>query len=319
MEYTAQAEARIGTGDWVPNGELSLARSTGDRSLRIGAFHRFAVANDDWGAPLSFGASVVNALYARDEGFYYRTYGLELAREGDALGFLRSAALRWRLFAERQRSAGSDPNVEASLGHLVGRVDVIDNIDATELTALGGALDLGRGFGADPNGFRLLTRARAEGAFTDRTASSVANSTYGRFMLDGTLTRGLGPLSAAVTGAAGTSVGDLPIQRAFYIGGLHTVRGQFARLPTEADGPRVGDAFWLARTELARGVSGARLIGFYDIGWAGARSDFTSAGRPMSGAGLGMSVLDGLFRADLSRGIWPEQRWRFDMQLGSRF
>jgi hypothetical protein len=30
-------------------------------------------------------------------------------------------------------------------------------------------------------------------------------------------------------------------------------------------------------------------------------------------------VLDGLFRVDLSRGIWPEERWRFDMQLGARF
>jgi hypothetical protein len=317
--YSARAEARIGTGDWVPNGELSLMRSTGQRTLRVAAFHRLGVANDDWGAPLSFGASVANALYARDEGFYYRTYGAEIGGTREAPGFLGHAPLQWRLFAERQRSAGSDPNSEVSLADLFSNPRTVSNIDAEELTALGGAIELARTFGLDPKHLRLLARARTEAALTDRTSGSVGSSSYGRFVLDATLTRGLGGFSAAITGAAGSSVGDLPVQRAFFMGGLHTVRGQFARLPTDADGPRLGDAFWLSRTELARGVAGARLIGFYDIGWAGARDDFTSAGRPMSGAGVGVSLLDGLLRTDLSRGIWPEKRWRVDLQLGARF
>jgi hypothetical protein len=314
MGYTARVEARIGTGDWVPNGELSLIRSTGRRSLGIGFYHRFAVANDDWGAPLSFGASVANALYARDEGFYYRTYGAELtgAREAPA-----SATLQWRLFAERQRSAGSDPNVDASLLHLISDPRIENNIDAEKYGAVGLGADLSRTFGVDPERFRLFARVRAEGAATDR--SELSSSVYGRFLVDATMTRGLGGYSAAITGAAGTSAGELPIQRAFFIGGLHTVRGQFARLVGPEAGPYIGDAFWLGRGELARGLAGARLIGFYDMGWAGSRTDFTTPGRAMSGVGVGVSVLDGLFRVDLSRGIWPEERWRFDMQLGARF
>ena len=33
----------------------------------------------------------------------------------------------------------------------------------------------------------------------------------------------------------------------------------------------------------------------------------------------GVSFLDGLFRVDVSRGIWPERRWRTDIYLGARF
>jgi hypothetical protein len=32
---------------------------------------------------------------------------------------------------------------------------------------------------------------------------------------------------------------------------------------------------------------------------------------------VGLSLLDELVRFDVARGIWPEQRWRFDMSLGA--
>jgi hypothetical protein len=76
--YTATATARLGLGDLIPNAELALARTNGRSTVRAGAFHRLAVANDDWGNPLSLGASLAAALYGRDEGFYYRTWGAEL-------------------------------------------------------------------------------------------------------------------------------------------------------------------------------------------------------------------------------------------------
>jgi hemolysin activation/secretion protein len=94
------------------------------------------------------------------------------------------------------------------------------------------------------------------------------------------------------------------------------VRGQFAR--PEGAG-RVGDTFWLGRAELGLGFVAARPTIFYDVGWAGPRADFARPGRPLSGAGAGLSLLDGLLRIDVSRGIWPEQRWRTDVYLGARF
>jgi hypothetical protein len=313
--YTAQAIGRIGTGDWVPNGDLSISRSNGRADLRLGVFHRLGVANDDWGAPLSFGASIANVLYARDEGFYYRTFGAELSGTRDAPGPLGGATLLWRMFAERQRSAGREPNTQASLGNAIGNTRFERNIDAAPLTALGAGGEFARTFGADPSGFRLDARLRGEAAFTDRS-DSVGTSSYGRIVTDGTVSRGLGRFAAALTGAVGTSAGELPPQRAFYVGGLQTVRGQFAR---PEGGGRVGDAFWLARAELGLGLVAARPALFYDVGWAGRRADFAHPGRPLSGVGVGVSLLDGLVRIDVARGTWPERRWRADLYLEARF
>lgn len=312
--YTARLVGRIGTADPIPNAELSLSRSNGRSELQFTAYRRLAVANDDWGAPLSFGASLANALYARDEGFYYRSWGGELAGSRDVVFGAKS---QWRLFAERQDSVGVEPNTQASLGNLLGNVRFGQNIAAVPLTALGARVSVTRSFGgADPSSTRLDTRLRGEGAFTDRS-DLLGNTGYGRFVVDATLARNVGRFGVALTGATGYAVGDLPPQRAFYVGGLHTVRGQFAR--PEGEG-RVGDAFWLGRAELGLGrMLAARPTLFYDIGWAGSRNDFAQPGRPISGAGVGLSLLDGLFRFDVARGIWPEKRWRADFSVDARF
>ena len=84
-------------------------------------------------------------------------------------------------------------------------------------------------------------------------------------------------------------------------------------------GAGVGDAYWMARAELGRGSVGWRPVIFYDIGWAGPRGDWREPGRPLSGAGAGLSILDGLLRLDVSRGIYPERQWRFDSYFEARF
>jgi hypothetical protein len=312
--YTARLVGRIGLGDHVPNGELTLARSNGRSEVRLGLFHRLAVANDDWGSPLSFGASVANLIDgAADDGFYYRAYGAELRGTRDAPGPLGGVAMVWRLFAERHRSAGTEANTQASLGNVFGDARFGGNIDGLSVTAFGAATDFARSFGVNPRGFRVDTRFRLEGAFMPE--ATLEDDFYGRAVLDNTLTRPFAGFSLSLTGAGGWSVGSLPIQRAFFVGGLHTVRGQFARL---GEG-RVGDAFWLGRAELGRANMALRPTIFYDAGWAGPRQDIGGGYRPMSGAGFGLSVLDGLIRMDVSRGIHPEKHWRFDAYLGARF
>jgi hypothetical protein len=309
--YAARLEARLGVADWVPNADLSLTRSNGRTAVRLGAYHRLAVANDDWGGPLSFGASVSSLLYARDEGFYYRTWGAELAGTRDRI--FGGSTLNWRLFGERQRSAGVEPNTQANLAGVFGGTRFIDNIDAAKATSLGAGADLARGWGIDPEGWRVATRARAEGAWMDR--ADAGSDGYGRGMVEATVSRGIGRVAASVTGAAGSSLGTLPPQRGFYVGGLQTVRGQYAS-PTAVN--QVGDAFWLGRTELGLNRNVFRPVLFYDIGWAGARDGF-GKGRPVSGAGVGASFLDGLVRVDVSKGIRPDARWRLDMSLDARF
>jgi hypothetical protein len=309
MGYTATAQARIGVSDLVPNAELALERSNGSQTLRGALFHRLGVANDDWGSPLSFGASLASLLYGRDEGFYYRTWGAELS--GTRAQLLGGSPLNWRLFAERQRDA------KRELRQSWTGADFIENIAAAEANVVGAGAEMNRTFGSDPSGWRLFARGRAEGAWVGRSgADSGLAAGYGRGLLDATLSRGFGRFAAAVTAAAGGIAGDATPQRLFYVGGYQTVRGQFARPDTVG---YVGNAFWTTRSELGFNTTSARPSVFFDVGWAGDRRDFGSPGRPLSGYGVGMSFLDGLVRADLSRGLWPEKRMRFDLAVEARF
>ena len=115
-----------------------------------------------------------------------------------------------------------------------------------------------------------------------------------------------------MTLGAGSSVGYLPAQRNWYLGGSQTVRGQ-------RPGREVGDGFWFARAEVAHGVGVIRPVVFADLGWAGDRRNWRSIGLPMSGVGAGASILDGLVRFDVARGINPERQWRVDTYIEARF
>jgi hypothetical protein len=94
------------------------------------------------------------------------------------------------------------------------------------------------------------------------------------------------------------------------------VRGQIPGVHPGDEG--LGDAYWLGRLELGLGSVAARPVLFGDIGWAGARDDF-GTGRPLSGAGIGLSFLDGLIRADLAHGIRPRSELRADLYLEATF
>jgi len=310
--YAWDALGRIGTGDWVPNAELGVTRSNGRVSWRAAGYHRLSVANDDWGSPLSFGASLGAFLYGRDEGYYYRSSGVQLTRS-----LARGGGFSTRFFVERQNDATGDLqfNVSRALG---GGSAFLPNIRAVEATVAGVALRDQRSAGLDPAGWRVLSDLRMEGGWTgfDSASTSVSRA-YGRIAGEATVSRGLGGrFSAALTGGAGVSRNAPLPQRGFFLGGAQTVRGQ---LLGAAGGVTGGEAFWLGRAELATSAGPARPVLFGDLGWAGQRADWKHPGRPISGAGVGVSVLDGLLRADLSRGIYPRQKMRLDFYVEARF
>ena len=58
---------------------------------------------------------------------------------------------------------------------------------------------------------------------------------------------------------------------------------------------------------------------FGDVGWVGDRTKMANVGRPMSGVGVGLSVLGGLARVDFSRGIYPKKQFRIDLSIGARW
>jgi len=91
-----------------------------------------------------------------------------------------------------------------------------------------------------------------------------------------------------------------------------TIRGQTALTAA-------GDAYWMARAELGLNRVAVRPVLFGDVGWAGARADWARPGRPMSGIGGGLSILDGLIRFDVARGLHPARQWRADLYLEARF
>jgi hemolysin activation/secretion protein len=97
-----------------------------------------------------------------------------------------------------------------------------------------------------------------------------------------------------------------------FLGGVQTVRGQRA-------GAAIGDAFWMTSAEVGTKSVGIRHIVFADLGWAGSRTNFSHPGRPLSGAGVGTSFMDGLIRIDVAKGIYPEKAVRANLYVEARF
>ncbi len=294
--YTAALGARLSLADAQINGDLSLSRSNGRRALK-GTVYRRLVVSSDFGDPLSFGASLGAILYARDEGFYHRAWGGELTGTRPMRG-----GLDWRLFAEQQWSA----SVESRWTLFRGANDArfVGNVLANRATLVGAALRWRGSHGLDPQGWRLTGDIRLEGATGDYG--------FGRGFVETTVSKGIGPVAASLTGAVGTSAGELPAQRQFFLGGLQSVRGV-------TEGTGVGESFWLSRLEFGTSAAGARPVVFGDLGWAGPRNDWGGIRRPLAGAGVGASFLDGMIRFDVARGIYPEWQTRLDLYLEARF
>jgi hypothetical protein len=302
--YSVDGSLRIGTGDWSPNAELAGSRSNGRTTWRLGAYKRLSVAND-WGSPLSFGAGLGAVLFGRDDGFYYRSAGIDLTRT------ISSGSLTTRFFAEHQTEA------EVTTGFSVARAfgtssRFVENIVATRGNVAGIAIRDVRSAGLDPQGWRAFSEVRLEGGYFMPTADSVEANPYGRAAVDLTISRGFGQRAAASLTVGGGIADKAPVQRLFLLGGTETVRGQ-------RPGTQTGDSYWLSRLEIGRGIAAARGVVFGDIGWAGPREMWNKPGRPMSGVGVGASFMDGLVRADLARGIYPSKRFRFDLYVEARF
>jgi hypothetical protein len=311
--YDVRVSGRIATADHTPRIEGSIGRSNARRAIRLGGYDRL-VAMTDWETPLSFGSSLSAFFFGRDDAFYYRAGGIELAGTVE-----QGRAISWRAFLEEHRDA--IPRTDFSVGG-----SFLPNLGVTPGKFFGLETRYRASRGLDPRGFRISSDIRLEGGaptnfFPLRSTEGSAatplrplDSLYGRGMVELSMTQGFAAaLDGALTLSAGTSAGELPIQRRWYLGGTQTIRGQG---PSPA---LSGNAYWLTRAELARPVAFLRLAAFGDLGWAGDRASFTDVVRPFSGAGLGFSFLDGLARLDIARGIYPIKQTRVSFYLGSRF
>ena len=291
--YTVEGTGRFGFADRKPNLDLAIRRSNLTRSYALSGYTQLVSAGD-WGNPLNFGGSFSSLAFGRDEGFYYRSAGVALSGKTEV-----GTPVEWRFFVEKNTTA--TPSTDFSLmGDLAA-----PNLVAREMTYPGAALRVRRTFGLNPEGQRLFSDLRFEAGGGD--------SLFGRGALDLTLTEQVGWLSAALTASGGSSLGALPMQRNWFLGGTHSIRGQ------TPDTAYHGNAFWRGRAEFGTLIQGARPVIFGDIGWVGDRDSMREVGRPMSGVGVGASLLDGLMRFDIARGIYPRKQWRVDFYLDAIF
>ena len=295
---TVDASARIGWGDVAPNVELGLARAGTSRRVRLGGYYRLA-AIDPATKPFGVGNSLGALLLGRDDGDYYRALGADLA---GAPALARPQWFGWRLYAERQRAV--EKETDASLRRLFSSAHRFrDNVAAARADQLGASLILRGRRGADPAHLVLGADVYLEGATGDFDFAKGALTTrVGTPLPFGT--------AGAVELAAGSSLGAVPPQGLWYLGGPATLRGYGGAAAS-------GEAFWRARVDVASRATGARLALFGDAGWAGARADFADhapfKGKPLMSWGVGLSFLDGLVRLDLARAVrWPKG-WRVDL------
>lgn len=289
-------EARIGVADLEPNVELGIARETMFWRTRLAGYRRLTPF-DPSSRALELGNSLSALLWGRDEADYFRATGVEIAGAPLRMG---GSGYTWRVFAEHQHAVSKETDFSLARawdddGDVFREVRPADDADQA-----GAALALHRRFGSDRTPAQLITRLGIEGQTGDYE--------FGRLSALARVTApSVGPFAVALEGAAGTTAGDVPLQGAWYVGGPQSVRGYAGALLG-------GTAFWRARAELATPLPAARLIVFGDAGWAGDR-DSWELDPPLLSAGVGASLLDGLFRVDLSRALREPTGWRVDFYL----
>jgi hypothetical protein len=292
------AEARIGSADLEPNGELAVTRETPGGLRRLALYRRLVPANPDT-RPLGIGNSLNALLWGRDDGQYYRSIGGELT-----LSPARSSR-QWyelRLYGEHQKPAATE--TDFSLRHLLDDDHTFrPTIQAARADQWGADLTLRTFGGLDPDAFRWSLEAGARGE----------TGTF-RFVRPWAAARTALPFGEnAITFevSAGTASGDLPIQSAWYLGGPGTLRGYPGAVA-------IGESFWRARAEVSRGIPAVRITLFSDAGWAGPRAAFGTRDA-LASAGIGLAFLDGLVRLDVARALEPPTGWRVDFHVSRSF
>jgi hypothetical protein len=301
-----EATGFFGFGDLQPKAKLALERRSVLRRVAVSGYRELRPVNSR-GRHLGLGNSFNSLLFGRDDGEYYMATGLDLVLrppEADRESF------RFRVYAERQDSVGIETNF--SLFHAFDDDwDFRPNIMANRLEEVGGELTLAPWWGSDPRAAQVGLELYGQGGAWRHPDSTEVKGDY--FRASGLLRVAI-PLADAnwrvgLEAGGGTSWGDAPRQRNWFLGGPLSLRGYEASV-------RSGPSFARGRVEVARTYpESVTVTAFGDVGWAGLREEFESADF-LYGAGLGFSVLDGLIRLDCSHGLkGPDKRFRFDLYL----
>jgi hypothetical protein len=303
--HTLEASGFFGFTDRSPKMRLDFQRSTVRRRLVLGMY-RELTATDLRGGYLGFGNSVHAFLFGRDEGEYYRTSGMDFT-------WLPPAGAResfeFRAYAERQSSAPTSEIHFALFHALDPNWSFRPNVAADEVEEAGAELRVAPWWGGEPFGTQIGLELYGHGARW-RIPGGGVETNYARASA---IVRVAVPLvyptwRLGVEVGGGTTWGDAPIQRNWFLGGASSLRGYPAS-------SAAGSSFARGRVEVARTFDVGTVSFFGDVGWAGFRTAF-DVDDMLYGVGVGGSALDGLLRMDLSHGLrGPAKQFRVDLYL----
>lgn len=294
----------FGFADLEPKVRLDLERASLSRRIRLGGFRELRATDPD-GRYLQLGNSLNALLFGRDDGEYFLATGADLTvRPAEA----DREVYRFRAYAERQDPVSSE--ISFSLAHAFdGGWAFRPNITADAVEEVGVELRLTPWWGTDPLLPQFGLELYGQGAGW-RTRDATVSENYARAFA---MARAAIPLSGdrwrlGLEAGGGTTWGEAPLQRAWFLGGPRSLRGYSASTA-------FGSSFVRGRVELARRYEAATLSAFGDVGWAGLRDQFDT-GDLLYGVGVGGSILDGLIRLDLSQGLTGSGRqFRVDLYL----
>jgi hypothetical protein len=281
---------RYGFSDDRVTARLSFIRDAPGGQLRVSGYHD--VVNVD---PIALGPSfgnTFNAIFvAHDDADYALASGGSVTFETSlGVGYELSATGR----VERQRSVRRETS--SGVNDFLGGDGIFpENRPITEGTFAGGTV-------------RLLYGGRTRWTLTADLLGGAGTATL----------RGWGEVRRDVGGGAGATIraragiATTPVlpQMAFRLGGVNTVRGfEYGSL--------TGQAFWSAQLDVTPIASRLRPVVFIDAGQAGSASGLFDT-KALVGAGVGLSLLRGALRFDLSRRLSPDvARLRFDVVFGA--
>jgi hypothetical protein len=266
---------RFGLADERVMGRVSMVRDAPGGRLIVAGM-RDLVDIDPLAQGLTLGNSLRGIFTGHDDGAYLLAQGVRVTFETSAG---RGNELMLSARAEDEQSVTS--RARAFFPRIVGTDGYFPATDPVR-EGFGG----GGGVRLDHTGVSSRWMFNVEGL-------DVAGQVAGRMAATlrfPNLARGWAALRLTGGLAAGT---DSVPQLALRAGGLNTVRGYDF-------GVARGNTLWAAQIDVSRpSRSAVRLVGFLDMGQAGDRAHFGAAPF-LSGAGVGVSVLGGFIRADLS-------------------
>ncbi|HEX5386715.1 MAG TPA: hypothetical protein VFW66_08460 [Gemmatimonadales bacterium] len=287
---TLHGTARYGISDERLTGRLSVIRDAPGGRLRVSGYRDIRDVD-----PLAPGPNLRNTFNATFTAHDNGDYALATGGEVSYRTLLGETGLELEVSARAEREESVRRRASSAVNDwLGGDGEFSDNPPIDEGTFGGLTARLA-------GGDRIQWWIAADGLAGAGTAT-------GR--LYGEIRRDFGEADGVTLRAQG-GIATVPTlaQMAFRAGGLATVRGFDY-------GTQRGQAFWSAQLDVAPIPARIRPVAFIDAGRSAAARDLFS-GRVLVGAGIGLSLLRGALRFDLSRRLSPDvATLRFDIVVG---